>query len=40
MHVDGAAMKTCVTPIAAVADKSITTIEGLGTPDNLHPLQA
>ena len=32
MHVDGAALKTCVTPIAAVANKSITTIEGLGTP--------
>jgi aerobic-type carbon monoxide dehydrogenase small subunit (CoxS/CutS family) len=28
MHVDGAAIKTCVTPIAAVAGKSITTIEG------------
>ena len=40
MHVDGAAIKTCVTPIAAVAGKSITTIEGLGTPDDLHPLQA
>ena len=40
MHVDGAALKTCVTPIAAVANKSITTIEGLGTPDDLHPLQA
>ena len=40
MHVDGAAMKTCVTPIVSVADKSITTIEGLGTPEELHPLQA
>jgi len=40
MHVDGAALKTCVTPIAAVANKSITTIEGLGTPEDLHPLQA
>ena len=40
MHVDGAAIKTCVTPIAAVAGKSITTIEGLGTPGDLHPLQA
>ena len=40
MHVDGAAMKTCVTPIAAVAERSITTIEGLGTPEDLHPLQA
>ena len=40
MHADGAALKTCVTPIAAVAGKAITTIEGLGTPDDLHPLQA
>jgi len=39
MHVDGKAQRTCVLPIAAVANKSITTIEGLGTPDNLHPLQ-
>ncbi|MDB2688344.1 (2Fe-2S)-binding protein [Luminiphilus sp.] len=40
MHADGAALKTCVTPIAAVSGKAITTIEGLGTPDDLHPLQA
>lgn len=40
MHADGAALKTCVTPISAVAGKAITTIEGLGTPDDLHPLQA
>ncbi|MEM1434173.1 MAG: (2Fe-2S)-binding protein [Pseudomonadota bacterium] len=40
MHVDGAAVRTCILPISAVAGKSVTTIEGLGTPDNLHPLQA
>ena len=40
MHVDGNAMKTCVMPVGAVAGKSVTTIEGLGTPDELHPLQA
>ncbi len=40
MHVDGEAMRTCILPIAAVAGKTITTIEGLGTPDDLHPLQA
>ena len=38
MHVDGAAIKTCVTPIAAVAGKSITTIEGL-SPDGAHAVQ-
>ena len=40
MHVDGAATRTCVLPVSAVAGRSITTIEGLGTPDALHPLQA
>lgn len=40
MHVDGQAVRTCVLPVAAVAGRKITTIEGLGTVDNLHPLQA
>jgi isoquinoline 1-oxidoreductase alpha subunit len=40
MHIDGVAVKTCVTPISAVAGKAVTTIEGLGTPENPHPLQA
>ena len=29
MHVDGIAQKTCVLPLAAVAGKAVTTIEGL-----------
>jgi len=40
MHVDGAAVRTCVLPISSVAGRAVTTIEGLGTPENLHPLQA
>lgn len=40
MHLDGSAIKTCVLPVAAVADKAITTIEGLGNPETLHPLQS
>ena len=40
MHLDGNAIRTCVTPVGAVADKAVTTIEGLGTPGDLHPLQA
>ncbi len=40
MHVDGQAVRTCVLPVGSVAGKDITTIEGLGTPDDLHPLQA
>ncbi len=39
MHVDGRAQRTCLLPIAAVAGKAVTTIEGLGTPEDLHPLQ-
>lgn len=37
--VDGQAVRSCVTPLAAVAGKSVLTIEGLGTPDKPHPLQ-
>jgi len=40
MHIDGAAVRTCVLPVASVAGRDVTTIEGLGTPDDLHPLQA
>jgi isoquinoline 1-oxidoreductase alpha subunit len=40
MHIDGVATRTCIMPVATVAGREVTTIEGLGTPDNLHPLQA
>ncbi len=40
MHLDGQAVRSCVLPIAAVAGKSVTTIEGLGKPAQMHPLQA
>lgn len=40
MHVDGEAVRTCVLPVSAVAGKAVTTIEGLGTPDDPHPLQS
>jgi isoquinoline 1-oxidoreductase subunit alpha len=35
---DGHVTRTCVLPVAAVADRSITTIEGL-SPDKSHPVQ-
>jgi isoquinoline 1-oxidoreductase alpha subunit len=38
VHVDGAALRSCVTPAAAMAGKSITTIEGLSQ-DGSHPVQ-
>lgn len=31
VHLDGAAVRSCVLPIAAVGDKRVTTIEGVGT---------
>ena len=37
--VDGKEVRSCVTPVSAAAKGSITTIEGLGTVDKLHPLQ-
>jgi isoquinoline 1-oxidoreductase alpha subunit len=38
VHVDGSATRACRVPVEAVADASITTIEGL-SPDHTHPLQ-
>ena len=38
--VDEQAMRSCVTPLAAVAGKRIVTIEALGGADHPHPLQA
>lgn len=39
VHVDGVATRTCVLPVAEVAGRSITTIEGLTTGEALHPVQ-
>jgi len=38
VHVDGAAQRSCMTPVSAMAGRKITTIEGL-SPDRSHPLQ-
>ncbi len=38
VHLGGVPTRSCVTPVAAVAGKDITTIEGL-SPDGTHPLQ-
>jgi isoquinoline 1-oxidoreductase alpha subunit len=39
VHVDGAAIRACVTPVASVAGRSIQTIEALGQAGAPHPLQ-
>jgi len=38
VHLDGAAIRSCVLPVVALTGRSVTTIEGLGEGD-LHPLQ-
>jgi aerobic-type carbon monoxide dehydrogenase small subunit (CoxS/CutS family) len=37
--IEGKAVQSCDVPVSAVAGLSITTIEGIGSPDRLHPLQ-
>jgi nicotinate dehydrogenase subunit A len=37
--IEGTARRSCITRVGTVADKRITTIEGLATGDRLHPLQ-
>ena len=40
VHVNGIAIRSCITPVAAVAGQNISTIEGLApSADELHPLQ-
>jgi isoquinoline 1-oxidoreductase alpha subunit len=38
VHLNGKAVRSCQTPLSEVADKKVTTIEGL-SPDSSHPLQ-
>ena len=40
VHVDGQAVRSCVTPLSAVVGKPIRTIEALGTTAKPHALQA
>jgi isoquinoline 1-oxidoreductase alpha subunit len=38
VHVEGNAVRSCVTPVKAITNKRVTTIEGLA-PDRSHPVQ-
>ncbi|MGA9274875.1 MAG: 2Fe-2S iron-sulfur cluster-binding protein [Candidatus Cybelea sp.] len=40
VHVDGRRVNSCLSLAAMHEGSTIDTIEGLGTPDNLHPIQA
>ena len=40
VHIDGAAVRSCITPISTVEPgQKIVTLEGLGTPSKPHPVQ-
>jgi isoquinoline 1-oxidoreductase alpha subunit len=40
VHLDGQAIRSCVTPVSAAAGRHVTTIEGLAPAGKEHPLQA
>ena len=37
VHIDGEAARACSLPIGGLAGKAITTLEGIGSRDKLHP---
>ena len=39
VHLDGAAVRSCVTPAAAAVGRAVTTIEGLAKEGERHPVQ-
>lgn len=39
MLIDGVAARSCSMPLSAVGNKSVTTLEGLGTAEAPHPVQ-
>ena len=38
--VDGEPVRSCLLPVAKVGTRNVVTVEGLGTPEQPHPLQA
>jgi nicotinate dehydrogenase subunit A len=39
VHVDGNAVRSCITPLSSVGERQVVTLEGLGTPEKPHPMQ-
>ena len=39
VHMDGNPIRSCITPVSAVVDSAITTIEGISSGEGLHPVQ-
>ncbi len=40
VHLNGVATRSCVTPLSSAQNAVVTTIEGLGNDETLHPVQA
>jgi nicotinate dehydrogenase subunit A len=40
VHMDGVAVRSCITPVSSVKQAKVVTLEGLGTIDHPHPVQA
>lgn len=40
VHLDGEAVRSCLLPVGALAGRTITTLEGLGTAESPHPVAA
>ena len=39
VHIDGAAVRSCITPLSSVGEARVVTLEGLGTPEAPSPVQ-
>jgi nicotinate dehydrogenase subunit A len=39
VHIDGNAVRSCITPVSSVGNREVVTLEGLGTPEKPHPMQ-
>jgi len=39
VHLNGKAIRSCSTPVAQAAGQEVRTLNGLGTPENPHPVQ-
>jgi len=39
VHIDGNAVRSCITPLSSVTNSKIVTLEGLGTDEHPHPVQ-
>ena len=39
VHMDGQAIRSCITPVSSVGNAKVVTLAGLGTPEKPHPLQ-